>query len=219
MSKAAVIKRLCEEHLIALLRADSADEMEAMARALQKGGINHWELPLTCPAVPDYLAKVSLILPDFQFGLGTVINVDTARRGILAGARFISTPSLQPQVILLCRRQQIPVICGVHSPAEMDAALLAGADALKLYPSETRFGPTHMREMREAYPEARLFPVGGVTSATVGDFFAAGADAAFVSSCLHDPTAKKPATPKTLTRIARELVAAQAVPANPIPNS
>lgn len=211
MSKADVLQRLGAERLIALLRVDSAAGLAESAQALAAGGITSWELPLTCPAVPDWLGEVAPKMPDFQFGLGTVINVDTARRGILAGARFISTPALQPQVILLCRRQQVPVICGVHTPEEMDAALLAGADALKLYPSEMRFGPTHMRETRADYPEARLFPVGGVTAHTVGDFFAAGADAAFVSSGLQDPTAE-PVTADEITRRARKLVEAVSVP-------
>ncbi len=208
MSKAEAITRLREEKLIALLRADSPEEIASTATALAAGGITHWELPMTCPAVPDFLKEVAPDFPDFQFGLGTVIDVETTRRGILAGARFISTPALRPRVILLCRRQQIPVICGVHTPAEMDAALLTGTDALKLYPSETRFGPTHVREMRAAYPHDRLFPVGGVTPENVTDFFEAGADAAFVSSCLHDPKSTTSADPERVTSVAQKLVAA-----------
>lgn len=206
MSKAQVISRLCADRLIAVMRADSAEQITDLATALANGGITNWELPMTCPAVPDYLAEVSPQFPDFQFGLSTVIDVETARRGILAGAKFISTPALRPQVILLCRRQQIPVICGVHSQEEMDAAILAGADVLKLYPSETRFGSTHMGEMRELYPETRLFPVGGVTPENVGDFFDAGADAAFVSSCLQDPSSDSPVQLTEVTRIARSLI-------------
>lgn len=205
MSKAEVIRRLREEKLIAAVRADDVAEIRTLTEALIAGGITAWEVPMICPAIPDFLAAVTPDFPDFQFGLGTVIDTETARRGILAGVRFISTPALRPPVILLCRRQQIPVICGAHSGAEMDAALLAGADALKLYPSETRFGPTHLRETRAAFPDACLFPVGGVSVANVRDFFEAGADAAFVSSSLHDPaTAAQPDAP-TVTTHAREL--------------
>jgi len=206
MSKTQVIANLCHDRLIASLSAQSPGEILAIARALDAGGIKSWEVPMTCPAIPDFLSEVTPDLPDFNFGLGTVIDVETARRGILAGVRFLSTPALRPRVILLCRRQQIPVICGVHSSAEMDAALLAGADALKLYPSETRFGSTHMGETREAYPASRLFPIGGVTPVNVDHFFAAGADAAFVSSCLRDPTASVADDLDQITAVARALV-------------
>lgn len=215
MSKADVIARLTTDRLIALVRADSAEEIRILATALVEGGMHNWEIPMTCPAIPDFLAKVAPDFPDFQFGLSTVVDTETARRGILSGARFISTPALRPEVILLCRRYQVPVICGVHSREDMDAALVAGADALKLYPSETRFGPTHMRETREALPEALLFPVGGVTDSTVGDFFAAGADAAFVSSCLRDPHETQLTDPKSITQRAAALVDALQNPAAP----
>lgn len=199
MSKASVLQRLCDDQLIALLAARDEEEMIPLTEALIAGGITHWELPMSCPAIPDWLGQISQKYPKFQFGLSTVIDTDTARRGIIAGARFISTPALRPEVILLCRRYQIPVICGVHSVKEMDAALLVGADALKLYPSEDRFGPTHVREMRAEFPEAKLFAVGGVTAETASDFREAGADAMFVSSYLRDPDDKTPLSNAKIT--------------------
>lgn len=211
MSKADVIDRLTSDKLIAMVRADTAQEIRTLARALAAGGIRNWEIPMICPAIPDFLAEVSADFPEFQFGLSTVVDTETARRGILAGAQFISTPALRPEVILLCRRYQVPVICGVHSAAEMDAALIAGADALKLYPSETRFGPTHMRETRAALPDELLFPVGGVTPTNVHHFFEAGADAAFVSSCLRDPTESKLPPPSSISDAAAALVKALTV--------
>lgn len=199
MSKASVLQRLCDDQLIALLAAQDVEQMTLLTDALIAGGIKHWELPMSCPAIPDWLGQISKKYPNFQFGLSTVIDTDTARRGIIAGARFISTPALRPEVILLCRRYQIPVICGVHSVKEMDAALLVGADALKLYPSEDRFGPTHVREMRAEFPEAKLFAVGGVTADNAVDFREAGADAMFVSSCLRDPEDKALISATTIT--------------------
>lgn len=205
MSKAAVLQRLCNDKLIALLSAHQATEIPLLTEALIAGGITNWELPMSCPAIPDWLGEVSPQYPDFQFGLGTVIDTETARRGIIAGARFISTPALRPEVILLCRRYQIPVICGVHSPEEMNAALLVGADALKLYPSEDRFGPTHVREMRAEFPDAKLFAIGGVTADNATDFDAAGADAMFVSSYLRAPDDEASISPEQITERARAM--------------
>jgi len=214
MGKADVIQGLCEKRLIAAIRADDPSGLTAICRALITGGITTWEVPMICPAIPDFIGEVAPDFPDFQFGLSTVIDADTTRRGILAGVEFISTPGLRPEIILLCRRYQIPVICGVHSVDEMDAALLAGADVIKLYPTETRFGPTHVRETRAAFPEVKLFPVGGVTAETVADFFAAGADAAFVSSGLRDPAENGAPDAGAIATAARELVAALVPSAN-----
>lgn len=206
MSKADVLQRLQSDRLIALLQANDGDEMQRITAALTAGGIHNWEIPMTCPATPDFLGEIAQDHPEFQFGLSTVIDPDTARRGVLAGARFISTPALRPEVILLCRRHQIPVICGVHSAAEMDAALLAGADAIKLYPSKDRFGPTHVRETRAEFPDARIFPVGGVTADNAADFFEAGADAVFVSSTLREPDDRSPVSSKDITAKAKAIV-------------
>ncbi len=184
MSKQAVLERIQAQRLIALARADSAAALHDLGTTLLEGGVRLLELPLTCPAVPDFLAAVAPRLPELTLGIGTVIDTDTARRAILAGARFISTPALRPEVILLCRRHHVPVICGAHSAEEVEAAIEAGADAVKLYPSRDRFGPTHVRETRERFPTARLFPVGGVNAGNIGDFLACGADAVFVASGL-----------------------------------
>ena len=184
MSKQAVLERIHAQRLIALARADSAQELHALGSTLHLAGIRLLELPLTCPAMPDFLAEVSPRLPDLTLGIGTIIDTDTARRAILAGARFLSTPALRPEVILLCRRHHVPVICGAHSTEEVAAAIEAGADAVKLYPSRDRFGPTHVRETRERFPDARLYPVGGVNARNVVDFLACGADAVFVASGL-----------------------------------
>lgn len=193
MTKAEIIARICTDRIIAIAQASSGADLAQLAQELSDGGLTNLELPLTIPAMPDFLAAARVKLTDSSpviFGLGTVIDLETARRGILAGARFISTPALRPEVILLCRRHQVPVFCGVHSIPEIEAAVSAGADAIKLYPSTDRFGPTHVREVRAQFPHLRIFPIGGVTSENIGDFVAAGADAVCVSSGLFplDPT-------------------------------
>lgn len=187
MTKAETLARICADRVIAIAQATSAEELNSLAQDLQQGGITLIELTLTIPALPEFMEQVIEKLPEnspITFGLGTVIDTETARRGLLAGASFISTPALRPEVILLCRRHQVPVICGVHSVSEIEAAVAAGADAIKLYPSNDRFGPTHVREIRAQFPDLRIFPIGGVTAGNAQDFIAAGADALFVASDL-----------------------------------
>ena len=212
MTKAEIIARICTERIIAIAQADSGGNLAQLARELTTGGVNVIELPLTVPAMPDFIAQAREQLgkkSSVVFGLGTVIDTETARRALLAGARFISTPALRPDVILLCRRHQVPVFCGVHSVPEIEAAIAAGADAIKLYPSKDRFGPTHVREIRAQFPELRIFPIGGVTAANIGDFLVAGADAACVASGLFPLDSADPVlTAPTIAKRARALVSA-----------
>ncbi len=215
MLKTEVLDRIESHRLIALTPAHSADHLLELGQVLQAAGITHWELPLSCPAIPDYITAAAPQLENLSFGLGTVIDTETTRRAILAGVRFISTPAPRPEVILLCRRHHVPVICGVHSPEHIEAALAAGADALKLYPSRDRFGPTLVRETRERFPDARLYPVGGVNTQNVADFIAAGANAVFVASGLgftvNDQGQARSHRDFDLTSQARELIAAAAL--------
>ena len=184
MLKADILQKIDQQRIIAWVRIESATQLVEIGTILRDAGLNHLELPLTCPAMPDFIAEALRELTGVTIGIGTVVDLDSARRGILAGARFVSTPALRPEVILLCRRHHVPVICGAHSADEVAAAVEAGADAIKLYPSQDRFGPTHVREVREAFPAARLYPVGGVTKDNINDFITCGANAVFVASGL-----------------------------------
>ena len=208
MTKPEILDRICAQRLIGIAQADSGRALAQNARELVTGGISTIELPLTIPAMPEFLETALAALKDeidVCFGLGTVIDTETARRGLLAGASFISTPALRPEVILLCRRHQVPVFCGVHSVTEIEAAVAAGADAIKLYPSDDRFGPTHVREIRARFPQLRIFPIGGVTARNAHDFIAAGADALFVASGLFPLEADDPPLQIPLSKRAQNL--------------
>jgi Entner-Doudoroff aldolase len=125
------------------------------------------------------LEKATAELPDFLFGLGTVLDAETARAGILAGARFIVTPALRPAVITLCRRYSVPVFAGAFTPTEIVAAWEAGADAVKIFPAEF-FGPAYIKSVKAPLPHIELVPTGGVTPDTIGEFLKAGAMAGVV---------------------------------------
>ncbi|MCF3650992.1 bifunctional 4-hydroxy-2-oxoglutarate aldolase/2-dehydro-3-deoxy-phosphogluconate aldolase [Synoicihabitans lomoniglobus] len=210
MLKADVLARICDQRIIALSSVDNAEQLQVRAEALAAGGIHCLELSMTCPAVPDFIAATTKAMPDFFFGVGTIVDTDTARRAILAGARFLSTPAVRPEVILLCRRHHVPVICGVNSRSEIAAAIEAGADAIKLYPSQDDFGPAYVRDIRAEFPTVKLFPVGGVTAANAVEFIHVGADAVFVASGLRPLDAPVDFDPTQLSTRARELVIALA---------
>lgn len=185
MNKDAVLGQIRVERLIALIDADVGNNLVHCAEALSRGGINTLELTLTTPAAIATLKSASERLPEFCFGLGTVIDVDTAQRGILAGASFIATPATSPAVITLCRRYHVPVISGAYTSEEIAGAQAAGADAIKVFPSE-QVGPAYIESLATTFPSLFMIPIGGITSRSLPEFLRSGATAVFAGSSLVD---------------------------------
>lgn len=183
MNKDAVLARIKAQKVVALIRADSSDGLLDCARALAEGGLTSIELTMTTPGAIRLLEKASEELPDFLFGLGTVLDAETARTGILAGAKFIVTPALRPDVITLCRRYSVPVFSGAFTPTEIINAWEAGADAVKIFPAEF-FGPNYLKSVKAPFPQVDMVPTGGVTAENVGEFLKAGATAVAAGSSL-----------------------------------
>jgi 2-dehydro-3-deoxyphosphogluconate aldolase / (4S)-4-hydroxy-2-oxoglutarate aldolase len=183
MNKDAVLTRIKAQKVVALIRADSPDGLLDCAQALAEGGLTSIELTMTTPGAIRMLEKASSQLPDFLFGLGTVLDAETARAGILAGAKFIVTPALRPDVITLCRRYSVPVFSGAFTPTEIVNAWEAGADAAKVFPAEF-FGPAYIKSVKAPLPHVDLVPTGGVTAENVGEFLKAGATATAAGSSL-----------------------------------
>jgi 2-dehydro-3-deoxyphosphogluconate aldolase/(4S)-4-hydroxy-2-oxoglutarate aldolase len=195
------------EKMIGLVGADLGMPLIDCARALSAGGINSLEIAMTTPAAIDLLGKAHAALPDFCFGLGTVLDVDTARLGIIAGASFIVTPSPRPEVIMLCRRYHVPVICGAFTASDITTAHSAGASAAKVFPGEL-FGPAYIRTLKQQMPHIDMIPIGGVTPQTVAEFLRAGAMATIAGSSLIEEVACGTADWERVTGRAREFVKA-----------
>jgi 2-dehydro-3-deoxyphosphogluconate aldolase/(4S)-4-hydroxy-2-oxoglutarate aldolase len=190
MKKDSILSKIKTEKVIALIRADSPDGLLDCAKALAAGGLTSIELTMTTPGAIRMLEKATAELPDFLFGLGTVLDAETARAGILAGARFIVTPALRPDVITMARRYSIPVFSGALTPTEIVNAWEAGADAVKIFPAEF-FGPAYIKSVKGPLPHIDLVPTGGVNPDNVGEFLKAGAMATAAGSSLVDGKAFK----------------------------
>ena len=190
MKKETVLSKIKTEKVVAIIRADSPEGLLDCAKALAAGGLTSIELTMTTPGAIRTLERAANEMPDFLFGLGTVLDAETARAGILAGARFIVTPALRPDVIALCRRYSVPVFAGALTPTEILAAWEAGADAVKVFPAEF-FGPAYIKSVKAPLPQVEIVPTGGVTPETIGDFLRAGALAAAAGSALVDGRALK----------------------------
>ena len=209
MKKAAILQKLSTEKVIALIRADNPDGLLDCAKALAEGGLTSIELTMTTPGAIRMLEKASAELPDFLFGLGTVLDAETARAGILAGARFIVTPALRPDVITMCKRYSVPIFSGALTPTEVVNAWDCGADAAKIFPAEF-FGPAYIKSLKAPLPQVELVPTGGVTAENVGDFIKAGAFATAAGSSLVEAKALKEKNWAAITAKARAFVAAVA---------
>lgn len=176
--------------MIALIRAESSASLVECARALAAGGLNAIELTMTTPGAIEMVAKVSQELPDVLLGLGTVLDADTAKAGIAAGAKFIVTPAVRPTVIAACREAGVPVLSGALTPTEAYSAWELGADVIKIFPAEF-FGPNYIKSLKAPFPKMELLPTGGVTPETLGDFLKAGAFATAAGSALVSAAALK----------------------------
>lgn len=209
MKKDAVLSKIKAEKVIALIRADSPDGLLDCARALAAGGLTSIELTMTTPGAIRMLEKASAELPDFLFGLGTVLDAETARAGILAGAKFIVTPGARLDVVAMCQRYSVPIFCGAFTPTEVIAVWEAGADAAKIFPAEF-FGPNYIKSLKGPLPHVEMVPTGGVNETNVGEFLKAGAFATAAGSSLVDGKAFKEKNWAAITDKAKAFVAAVA---------
>lgn len=207
MTKQDVLARLKAEKVIALIRADSSASLLDCARALSAGGLNCIELTMTTPNAIELCARVAKELPQVLLGLGTVLDADTAKRGIAAGAKFIVTPAVRPTVIAACKEAGVPILGGALTPTEAYASWELGVDVVKIFPAEF-FGAAYIKSLKGPFPKLELLPTGGVTPETVGDFLKAGAFATAAGSALVSAAALKSGDWAAITARAKQFVAA-----------
>ena len=164
---------------------------------------------MTTPGAIRVLEKATSEQPDFLFGLGTVLDAETSRAGILAGAKFIVTPAVRLDVIEVCKRYSVPVFCGALTPTEILTVWEAGADAVKVFPAEF-FGANYIKAVKAPLPQIELVPTGGVNENNVGEFLKAGAFATAAGSSLVDGKALKEKNWAAITAKAKAFAAAVA---------
>jgi 2-dehydro-3-deoxyphosphogluconate aldolase/(4S)-4-hydroxy-2-oxoglutarate aldolase len=209
MEKVWVLKRIEEVGIVPVVRASSAEEAVAVADVIREGGIPIVEITMTVPGAITVIAELSKRYGDeVLVGAGTVLDPETARSCIAAGAQFIISPSLNIQTIELCKLQRIAIFPGALTPTEVVTAWDAGADAVKVFPCSAVGGASYLRALKAPLPEVRLVPTGGVSLATAKDFIAAGAWAIGVGSDLVNTKAIKSGKGESVVAAARSYVAA-----------
>lgn len=189
MGRDATLKRILDGGIIAVVRSESPEQLVGVVRALAEGGVTAAEITFTVPDALEVIRQVRRDLGDsVVLGAGTVLDAETARAALLAGAEFIVGPTTNRDVITLCRRYDKVVMPGALTPTEVVAAWEAGADVVKIFPSDLG-GPNYLKALRGPLPQVRMMPTGGVDLDTAAAFLRAGACCLGAGSSLVDPKA------------------------------
>jgi len=184
MQKTAIIRRLLDPGVIAIIRADSSDQLIEAAEALYAGGVTAMEVTMTTPNALQVITEVSgRFGGKLLMGVGSVLDPETCRAAILAGAEFVVTPITKPDVIRLANRYGKPIAAGAYTPTEMLTAHESGADFIKLFPAEYA-GPDYVKTVLAPLPMLQIIPTGGVTPENAKDFLTAGCVALGAGSAL-----------------------------------
>lgn len=189
MSKEAQLQRVLDCGIVAVVRSADSQQLVDVVRALVDGGVTVAEITMTVPGALEVMAQVRKALGDrVLLGAGTVLDPETARAVLLAGAEYIVAPTVNLDVIRLCQRYDKLVMPGAFTPTEVLTAWEAGADIVKVFPAEV-VGPAYFKALRGPLPQIRLMPTGGVDLKTAGEFLKAGACCLGIGSQLVEPAA------------------------------
>jgi 2-dehydro-3-deoxyphosphogluconate aldolase / (4S)-4-hydroxy-2-oxoglutarate aldolase len=205
MHKSDVLQRIKDVGLLPVLRASSVEDALALAHAIHAGGVNVLEVTMTVPGAIEVIRKLVHEAGDrILIGAGTVLDPETARACMLAGAEFIVSPALNVKTINLCRRYNVAVLPGALTPTEIVTAWEAGADVVKVFPCSAVGGAKYLKAIKAPLPDIELIPTGGVSLATAHEFLEAGAFALGVGGDLVDHKALRAGKVETITQNARK---------------
>ena len=185
----ALVEQVEQLGIVAIIRMKDPGKVRAVFDAIGEGGVRVIEVTMTVPGAIELIRQLAASLPNgFVLGAGTVLDAETARRVIDAGARFVVSPVFRRDVIAACHAQDAAVMPGCFTPTEILDAWDMGADIVKVFPA-TALGPTFIKDVRGPLPQVKLMPTGGVSLDNAGDWIRAGAVAVGVGTALLDTAA------------------------------
>ncbi len=208
MTKLEQMQRIEECGIVAIIRANSSNELIKAAVAIQSGGVDVIEITMTTPNALQVIGDVSERLGNaVLIGVGSVLDAETARTAILAGAEFVVSPVTKPEVIEICNRYGKVVIPGAFTPTEILSAWETGADYVKVFPS-SGVGSSYIKDIKAPLPQIPLIPTGGINVKNAAEFIQSGAAALGVGSALVSSDIIESGDFAVLTERAENLVAA-----------
>lgn len=205
MKKKDILTKLEDCGVIAVVRAESSEMAIKIVEACVAGGIVGIEITFTVPGAIDIISALAKRYKPEEaiIGAGTVLDPETARAAILAGAHYVVSPCLNEQTVKTCLRYQVPCMAGAMTPKEVVDCMEAGADVIKIFPAAL-FGPSIIKNFKGPLPQAQMMPTGGVNVDNVAEWINAGA--VMVGSGSDLTAGAKSGDFESITRLAREMV-------------
>ena len=185
MKRMAIVNQIIEYGVVAVIRGDSKDQAIKTVEAVKAGGIKVMEVTMTVPGAVDIIKELCELNKDHEIiiGAGTVLDAETARACILAGAEFIVSPYMNLDVVRMCNRYRIAVMPAATTVRDAIEGLEAGAEIIKIFPAGL-FGPSIISNFKGPLPQGNYMPTGGVTVDNLKDWIKAGAVAVGIGSDL-----------------------------------
>ncbi|MDP2982034.1 MAG: bifunctional 4-hydroxy-2-oxoglutarate aldolase/2-dehydro-3-deoxy-phosphogluconate aldolase [Candidatus Latescibacter sp.] len=203
----SMLDRIVESGIVAAIRADSSERLIEVAAALEAGGAKFIEVTMNTPNALKIVEALSEKMRGrVGVGVGTVLDPETARAAILAGAEYIVTPTLNLKVIEMAKRYSKLIFPGAFTPTEILTAWEAGADMVKVFPASV-LGPGYLKDIHGPLPHIRLMPVGGVSVENCGEFIRAGASAVTAASCIAPKKDIAEGNWEKISGLARQMIA------------
>lgn len=206
MDKIDILAKLRDEAIVAVIRAENKEQGLKVSDAIRQGGIKFLELTMTVPGALDIIKELSERYKgeDVVIGAGTVLDPETARLAILAGAAYVVSPNFSPEMIQLCNRYRVPVMPGVMTATEVVKAMELGVDVIKVFPGGA-FGPSIIKDFKGPLPHGNFMPSGGVSLENAAQWIKNGAFAIGTGSSLT--AGAKTGDYESVTKTAAEFVA------------
>jgi 2-dehydro-3-deoxyphosphogluconate aldolase/(4S)-4-hydroxy-2-oxoglutarate aldolase len=211
MKSREILQFITDAGIVPVVRTSSAESAVQAIEAMYQGGVRAAEITMTVPGAIRALEKVADLFGDkIMLGAGTVLDPETARACMLAGAEFFVTPSLRVSTIEMVKRYSNVICPGALTPTEVLTAWEAGADVVKIFPCGNVGGPKYIKALKGPFPQIEMIPTGGVNLETAGDFLKAGACAVAVGGELVDAKSIKEGRFDVIEERARQYLAAVA---------
>jgi 2-dehydro-3-deoxyphosphogluconate aldolase/(4S)-4-hydroxy-2-oxoglutarate aldolase len=210
MTREEISQRILGPGVVAIIRSSSSENLVEAGAALIEGGVPNVEITMTTPNALGVMADLRRAFGDrILVGVGSILDVKGAQAALEAGAEYVITPVLKPEVIAFCRERGKPIFSGAYTPTEAQTAYELGADFIKIFPADT-LGPKYIKGILGPLPHLKIVPTGGVDAGTAGDFIKAGCVAVAAGSCLVSAEILKKRDWARLTAMSAELVEAVA---------
>ena len=189
LDRTETVRKIEQLGIVAVIRLRDPGKLRAVVDAIMAGGVRALEVTMTVPGAVELIRGLAPTLPEgFLLGAGTVIDPETARAVVDAGAQFVISPVFRRSVIEACHERGVPAAPGCFTPTEILEAHDAGADIVKVFPATT-LGPQYIKDVRAPLPQVKLMPTGGVDLTTAAEFLNAGAVCLGVGGQLVEPQA------------------------------